>query len=114
MRFAISVDNQTLGEVMIVPTPENISDVVGEFKKVADKLLDNKVPAAVVGGITRKKIAAVEEIKKMFGCPVFLENDAALAGLGESGFWRRSRQRSRCLYYSEHWCGGTRIVGGQN
>lgn len=84
MRLATSSDGQVFDEPKIVPTPATVPELVAVFRVTAEELLGGEVPAALCGGVTRCHEAAKQEIAKLFSAPSFIENDTALAGLGEA------------------------------
>lgn len=103
-RVGVSFDGQTIGASEIFKTPKDFDDGVAQLFSVASVLLQGRVPALVAGGVagplTRDKSGIVNaqnllgwsgrplklELATKFGCEVFLENDAAMVGLGEAAF----------------------------
>lgn len=104
MRVAVSSDGQNLSEPQIFDTPTTDNAIAMALQRVAP------APATVCGGITRKRQAAGEEIKKTFSGPVYLENDSALAGLGEA-----QAEPGKIIVYLtiSTGVGGARIVRGR-
>ncbi|MBU1000723.1 ROK family protein [Patescibacteria group bacterium] len=102
MRIGISSNGNTLKETKIVPTPENFEQGIQTLKQISDELSNKEKITGVAGGIAgvldQDKTMLIssthinrwvkkpfkQELKKIFGCRVFLENDAALGGLGEA------------------------------
>lgn len=100
-RVGISEDLETLGQVESFKTPvkfeEGIAKIISAIKK-----LTAEVPEGIAGGIRGPLMedktgivndsvltkwagkSVVGEIKKTFDVPVFLENDSAIAGVGEA------------------------------
>lgn len=104
MRLATSIDGQTLASSKTVPTPKDFNEGIKTFKQTADELSAGQKIEAVAGGVTGaldkdkstqltsphvggwvgKPLKA--ELEKLCSCPVYLENDANLATLGEASF----------------------------
>ncbi len=103
-RVAVSEDLETLSKHESFKTPASASEGVEKLVKLAEKLAAGNEITAFAGGIRgplnedktgiendsilKKWIgkSIVAEIKKKYDVPVFLENDAALAGVGEAIF----------------------------
>jgi predicted NBD/HSP70 family sugar kinase len=103
-RVAISSDLITLDKVEHFKTPMAFADGVKKLVETINSLVDVKKVKAISGGIrglleddksgihndsVLSKWAGkslVAELQKSFPVPVFLENDAAMAGLGEAVF----------------------------
>ncbi|MBI2100379.1 MAG: ROK family protein [Candidatus Vogelbacteria bacterium] len=113
MRVATSDDGRTFNEPKIADTPETNSELVAKLGEVARELTSGTAPTAVCGGLTRRRYAAREEIKKLFTGPVYLENDTALCGLGEAH--QGAGRGSKILVYFtvSTGVGGVRLVDGQ-
>lgn len=102
MRIAVSSDGKTIGHAKTVPTPKDFEEGLNTIKQVADELASGQRIEAVAGGVAgpldKDKTMLVSsphvggwvnrplktELEKLFNCSVHLENDAALAGLGEA------------------------------
>lgn len=84
MRVAVSTDGETFTAPKVLPSPEDGSVLVESFVNAAHELLGEEKPKAVCGGITSKHYDVKNELAKIFDCPVYFENDAALAALGEA------------------------------
>jgi glucokinase len=102
MRVGISLDGKKIESPRIVPTPQSYAEGVKAFGQVCNEILASTKPSVVVGGIAGSLSADktqvynsphlpdwrnkpfVDDLKKGFGCPVYLENDTALVGLGEA------------------------------
>lgn len=134
MRLAVSRDGKTLGAPIIVSTPEKFFEGMQLFKEItiglirankADKV--KAVAGGVAGPLDSKKTKLLrapnlsgwvgkplaQELKKMFKAPVHLENDAALAGLGE-GVYGAGRGHKIVAYLTvSTGVGGARIVDGR-
>src|SRR3989338_8976857 len=132
MRFAVSKDGKELGELKIIPTPkDNFEEGMRIIQETARELLGEEKIEAVVGGLagTLNKERAVfsraphmrgwiekplkKELEMLFHVPVYLENDAALAGLGEAV--RGAGQSYGIVAYGtvSTGVGGARVVDGR-
>lgn len=102
-RVAVTADLETLGEVKSYKTPVAFNDGVEKLIKTIQDLSGGEVEAIAGGirGLIDEEKTGIEndsalskwagkslvgEIEKAFSVPVFLENDAAMAGLGEAVF----------------------------
>lgn len=101
-RFVIS-DGVTVGNPKIFSTPQNFEEFIANFSKWLQTLPDNTNIRAGAGGLPGVISSSQElvyspnlpgwigkpiknELSRVLGSEVFLENDAALAGLGEANF----------------------------
>lgn len=112
MRLALSRDGQIFEEPTIVSTPPDDS-LASEFKKISDQLTGGAGPQTICGGVSLKKLKALEEIKKLFSCPILIENDAALAGLGEARSGAGKGFKIMVYITISTGVGGARIVEGK-
>ena len=132
IRFASSSDGKRLDAKPIkVPTPKNFDAAVVLFERIGTELAGKNRILAVGGGIAgpmnREKSKLVhspnlvgwenqpfkERLADMFNCPVYLENDAALAGLGEAVFGAGNNDGIVVYVTVSTGIGGTRIVHGK-
>ncbi len=132
MRVALSRDRRKLEEPIVFPTPRNFKEGIEKLEKIADESGGKEKVEAIGGGLAgtlnRRRtrlisrgnipewldIPLVEELNKAFqGAKVFLENDAALAGLGEAV--RGSGKGKEIVVYLtvSTGLGGARIVNGR-
>ncbi|MBI2097450.1 MAG: ROK family protein [Candidatus Vogelbacteria bacterium] len=88
MRLAVSPDGETLGEPIIKPTPVNYV----EGLQLIEELIDQSGAVERRGlclGVSRQVWPGQplkSELEQRLDCPVLVENDAALAGLGEAHY----------------------------
>ncbi|MBI2314469.1 ROK family protein, partial [Candidatus Daviesbacteria bacterium] len=128
MRLAVSRDGKNIEEPKILKTPKDFDEGMLLFKKTALNLSDGEKIKAAAGGIAGpldgKKEMLVNSpnlagwvkkplkkaLEKFFGAPVFIENDAALSGLGEATYG--SGQGYKIIVYItiSTGVGGARIV----
>lgn len=105
-RVALTKDLKTILDVRKFSTPATFAEGVKQLTAAAKALLDDQKLIAVAGGIRGtldgekrmlvhdaggdlsrwEEYPLAEKIEKALGAPVYLENDAALAGMGEAVF----------------------------
>lgn len=131
MRIGAAENIKKVSKSMIFSTPKRFEEGMALFKNTAKELADGGKIKAVAGGIAGtldknktmtlnapnlrgwSKKPLVKEFIKIFGAPVYLENDAALAGLGEAVYGiGRGRKIIAYLTISTG-VGGSRIVNGK-
>lgn len=121
-----------IGKVVKFDTPTSFVEGVAAIKKAALELAGGEVITAAAGGIrgplspdhttivheivltdwVEKPIA--KELSEAFGgCPVYLENDAALVGLGEAHFGAGKGYDIVAYHTVSTGVGGARIVHGE-
>jgi len=132
MRLAVSKDGKEIGEPKIASTPQDdFEQGMRIFQETAKELLRGEKPESIIGGLagTLNREHAVllraphmrgwveKPVKKvledLFSVPVVLENDAALAGLGEAT--KGAGHGSGIVAYVtvSTGVGGVRIVNGK-
>lgn len=102
MRVGVSGDGKTVAEKKIITTPQRYKEGISELTKSAQELAKGEAVQAVAGGIAgvlsrdKSQLAFApnladwvgkplqKDLSKALGVEVRLENDAALAGLGEA------------------------------
>lgn len=127
MRLALSQDGMSLGEPKIIKTSKDFKESMALFKQAFFELSQGRPIKAAAGGVrsldrNKKKLVAnpifpmwvddplFEELEKMLDAPVYLENDAAMAGLGEAVFGA-GKEKSIVVYITvSTGLGGARIV----
>ena len=130
-RFAVSSDGKKLAGVRIFDTPPKFNEGVTLFKKVAGELMGGRKIRAISGGIggalyKGRLINSLkpnlrdwnskpfkEKVEKEFRVPVFIENDAALGGLGEAIYGAGRGKRIVVYITIGTGVGGVRIVNGR-
>lgn len=103
-RLGVSEDLRKILDVKIVATPPKFEEGVRTFIETAKGLAGKNEVRAIAGGIAgpfdeRKRSLVgspnlkewigkpfLPEVKKVFNVPIFIENDTAMAGLGEAVF----------------------------
>lgn len=128
MRIGAAENFKTISRTVILPTPKRFADGMALFEKTTKELVDGKKIEAVAGGIAGpldksktmilnapnlfgwSKRPLVKELRKILGSPVYLENDAALAGLGEATFGAGVGKNIVAYLTISTGVGGARIV----
>lgn len=131
MRLAVSKNGKTFGDPKTVSTLfDNFEEGMRVFQEIAKGLTGGEKIEAVAGGVagTLDKEHAVllsapnmpgwvekplkKELGEMFGVPIYLENDAALAGLGEASMGAARGYGIAAYVTVSTGVGGVRIVDG--
>ena len=130
MRIAVSSDGKTLAKTKIIPTLKEFEDGIQQIKQIADELKSeriDKIAGGIAGPLDRDKTKLVKsphipgwvdkplkaELEKIFNCPVYLENDTALVGLGEAIKEERVGKNIVVYITVSTGVGGVRIVDGK-
>ncbi|MFH1188438.1 MAG: ROK family protein [bacterium] len=130
-RISTSIDGNTVSKVAIFPTPQNFSESINIIIQTGRKFLQNKKPTAIAGGIagifnenkTKLENTAhlshdwigkpiAEILYNEFKSPVYLENDTAVAGLGETHFGSGKGYPIVAYITVSTGIGGVRIING--
>lgn len=126
-----ATDGRRLERFLAVPTPHRYAAGLQAFRVAARAVLRGRTPTRVAGGVPgvldphRQRLvraphlpgwvgqSLARDLTRVLGAPVQLENDAALAGLGEAT--RGAGQGSRIVAYLtvSTGVGGSRIVDGR-
>jgi len=130
MRIAFSPEGKAFGKPKVVPTPPDFTRGMAVFQEAVRELSGGKKIKAAAGGIAgpidKEKTRLVnsphisgwigEPLKKklqnIVGAPVYLENDAAMAGLGEATYGRGKGKEIVVYITVSTGIGGARIVDG--
>jgi len=131
MRLAASRDAETFEDPVIVDTPQTFEEGIALFKKTALELAGGEEIKAMSGGIAgpfdKKQGALVnspnlpdwigkplrEELGEACGARVFIENDSAIVGLGETVAGAGRGHEVVAYLTVSTGVGGARIVGGK-
>lgn len=131
MRISISSDGKTIGNSKIVPTPKEFDQGVVTFKQISEELSRGQPIEVVAGGIAgpldKEKTMLVStphvggwlnkplkaELEKLFGVPIYLENDADLAALGEATYGMGVNYGIVAYLTISTGVGGGRVVKGK-
>jgi predicted NBD/HSP70 family sugar kinase len=130
-RVAISSDGQTLDEVASFYTPSSPKEGVKKIIETITELTNGNTVTTIGGGIRgvlseeRRGIVhdevltdwvdfdVLEALEKKFSVPMYLENDAALAGLGEAHFGAGKGVDLLVYHTISTGVGGVRITEGR-
>lgn len=131
MRLASSRDGETIEKTVIVNTPATYESGMNAFRRAAESLADGEGIDALAGGIagpfsqrTSTLVSSPNlsdwvgrpfktELEKYFNAPVYVENDAALGGLGEAVNGAGRGHEIVAFITVSTGVGGARIVGGK-
>jgi len=130
MRLAASSDGETLGDTQIVSTPQNFEEGINLFKKITEALTGSEKIKACVGGIRRldptksmlisdfrlpdwSQKPLKQKLEQITRSSVYLENDAALVGLGEATSGAGRGYKIVAYLTISTGVGGVRIVDGK-
>jgi len=131
MRLAVSSDGQTITDSKIVPTPKDFETGIQTLKQLASELAGEEEIKGVAGGVAgpldQNKTQLIKsphisgwiqkplkgELEKAFNVPIFLENDADLAALGEAAVGAGVGQNIVAYLTISTGVGGGRVVNGQ-
>ena len=132
MRLAVSADGTSFGEPQSALTPYDFEQGMGVFAEVFSKLAGGAAIEAAVGGVagvldaSHERLLASpnlplwetkplkEKIKEMLTTSsIFIENDAALVGLGEAVYGAGKGAKIVAYITVSTGVGGARIVNGK-
>lgn len=130
LRIAVSKSGTKIDRAVSVKTPAKFADGMSLIKALSHDILRGAEPKMVVGGVASplqgKNYKIVDfiqpdwsnkqilpHLKKIFDCPIELENDAALAALGESKFGSGKNSKIAAYVTVSTGIGGARIVNGK-
>ncbi len=129
IRLATSLDGENLEAEETIPTSLNFEESMDHFSQAAQKLLNGKQLTAVAGGaraLDKTKTHLVpqphypmwvndplhQKLEEILGVPVLLENDAAMAGLGEATHGPGKGHKIVAYHTISTGIGGGRVVNG--
>lgn len=131
MRFAVTKDGKEFGEPKVVDTPPSFEEGIALIKEIAVELSEEKEIKTAVGGVAgafnKEKSKLINsphlhswvnrelkgELESAFNAPVYLENDSALAGLGEAISGAGKGKDIVAYITVSTGVGGVRIVNGK-
>jgi predicted NBD/HSP70 family sugar kinase len=131
MRLAVSEDGTTLKEEKTILTPKMFEEGMKEFSAVAKSFKNFEKIKAVAGGIAgafnkERSILITSphlmdwenkplktELEKVLGVPVYCDNDAVMAGLGEANVGAGKGYEIVMYMTVSTGVGGSRIVNGK-
>jgi predicted NBD/HSP70 family sugar kinase len=121
MRLAIGHGDK-LGVSLTVDAPKNFRDALSKFKQAALQLTGGEKISVTVGGVPRfaqdkltfwQTHPVIKEFAKFTKSKIILENDSALAGLGEAIYGAGKGKNIISYLTFGTGFGGARIVGGK-
>jgi predicted NBD/HSP70 family sugar kinase len=131
-RIALSDDLETYGESMSFKTPKKFQAGMKEFEQAVAKILPDGVKVKGLAGGIRGRLSEDKSgidndavltdwrgqsvtgyLEGVYGCPAFLENDAAIAGLGEAVFGAGKGFEIVAYHTISTGVGGAKIENGE-
>lgn len=130
-RIAVSKYGKSLNSTKIIPTPKNAEQGIRIIAGIAKEFAQGEKIKAAAGGFAgtldqnKTKLFGArnlpgwvgkplaQTLQKTLGAPVFLENDAALAGLGEATVGVGKGSKILAYLTVSTGVGGARIVSGR-
>lgn len=129
-RIATSEDGKTLSQVKIIPTLADFNEAMSAFEKTSQELTKGELIEACAGGVRaldldKKKLAfrprlplwvgepLYDRLQTIVNAPLFLENDADMAGLGEASVGAGQGYKIVAYMTISTGTGGSRIVNGK-
>lgn len=131
MRISSSFDGEHLETPLIIPTPDSFTEGMQLFTESVKQISQGNPITSIAGGIAgpldKAKMMLVNSpnipgwinmplkatIEKKFQVPVYLENDAALSGLGEAHFGEERHSSIIAYLTISTGVGGVRIIDGK-
>jgi predicted NBD/HSP70 family sugar kinase len=118
IRVAYSVDGEIFEEPKVFETPKNYEDGLKKFIETSRELAKEREIKIIAGGMSRsvwqdgpEKLK--QDLQKEFGVTAFIENDAAIVGLGEAA-WGAGRGFGIVAYITvSTGVGGAKIENGK-
>jgi predicted NBD/HSP70 family sugar kinase len=129
-RVALSKNGTAVNEVLVIKTPAKFKDGMAAIQAMGEQLLAGGKPKTVAGGVAShiqykngKLMDFIQPdwtgrllkpaLAKSFHCPVLLDNDAALAAVGEAQYGA-GRGKAIVAYLTvSTGIGGARVVNGK-
>jgi len=118
IRMAYSLDGEIFETPKVFETPKGYEEILKTFISTAKELAGGREIKVIVGGMSRSIPGLIEEkfrddLVETFGVTVFIENDAAIVGLGEAT-WGAGRGSEIVAYITvSTGVGGAKIVNGK-
>lgn len=131
MKFALSDDGKTISDVTEVDTPKEFDAGMYSINEVKVKLTTGKeinfVSGCIAGLLSKNRESLLtspnlrgwenktlrKSLMQIFSSPIYLENDAAVAGLGEAVQGPGKDYHIVCYFTVSTGYGGARIVDGK-
>lgn len=130
MRIAFSSDGKSFSAPVIIPTPQDFKKGTLLLTDAALELSGGKIEAVaggIAGPLDREKTMLVnsphisgwikkplkKELQTALKAPVYIENDAAMVGLGEAAYGKGKGRRVVVYLTVSTGVGGARIIDGR-
>lgn len=116
--MAYSADGEIFENPKVFETPKSYEEIFNLFVETAKQLSGGREIKMIAGGMSRSIPSLTDEkfkndLIKEFGVTVFIENDAAIVGLGEAA-WGAGRGFEIVAYITvSTGVGGAKIVNGK-
>ena len=117
-RMAYSINGEIFETTEVFETPKNYEDGFKLFSEKVNKLRSGREIKKIIGGMSRSISGWTEgkfkdDLQKAFGADIFIENDAAMVGLGEAS-WGAGKGFNIVAYITvSTGVGGARIVNSK-
>jgi len=130
-RVVASEDLKTLGAVVSFKTPKSFTAGIQEMAEAIKQLTEGQSPKAIAGGIRGPLMedksgiqndvvltnwinkSVVDELQKYYDVPVYLENDTAIAGIGEAVYGAGKGLEIIAYHTISTGVGGVKIESGE-
>ncbi len=118
MRMAYSADGEIFEEPKVFETPKSYQEILKLFVDTAKDLAKSREIKTIAGGMSRSVPELVDEkfkkdLVEIFGITAYIENDAAIVGLGEAN-WGAGRGFEIVAYITvSTGVGGAKIENGK-
>lgn len=118
IRGTYSLDGEIFEEPKVLETPSNYEQCRNVFIKLVKECAKDREIKVIIGGMSRSiSDWSYEKLKndldKTFGVKTYIENDAAMAGLGEANFGAGRNFNIVAYITVSTGVGGARIVNGK-
>ena len=129
IRIAAANDTTALQKVVVLPTPRDFNEALQNIAAAAKVLLGDGVVVAVAAGVRALNVhtgkmrthshlhlwegeSVVDGLRGIFNVPVYLQNDAAMAALGEANFGAGRGKKIVGYVTLSTGLGGARVTDG--
>lgn len=130
-QVAVSADLEKIDKVISFKTPTNFTDGIKKIASTIEKLSAGKELLKIAGGVRGPLLedktgiqndtilshwiekSIVDEIQKYYAVPVYLENDTALAGIGEAVYGAGKDLEIIAYHAISTGVGGVKIENGE-
>ncbi len=124
IRLAFAQNQNKIEKFLILRTPQNYKDFLNLIRNISQNYKFKKAVFGFAGNFDKNKEKLIyapnlkdyqnknlkRDLEKILNCPVLLENDAALAGLGEAKFGAGKKYKIIAYITLSTGIGGVKIV----